>query len=219
MVVLERPGDRDGGAIGGKEVADPRVGVDLVPERRESQGLSLSLSLLENVTIPRVRVHGSPGWLRSAWQRSEADWVIEELGVRPPAHAVTVGTLSGGNQQKVLLGKWLRGEPSLLVLHEPTRAVDVAARRDLLSVIFRAAAAGSGVLVAGMDANELQSMCDRVLIMYAGRIVETCRAGELKQARHPYTRGLLEALPRVDEDRPQLPTLRRDPAWLEGPPA
>ena len=142
----------------------------VVPERRESQGLSLSLSLLENVTIPRVRVHGSPGWLRSAWQRSEADWVIRELGVRPPAHAVTVGTLSGGNQQKVLLGKWLRGEPSLLVLHEPTRAVDVAARRDLLSVIFRAAAAGSGVLVAGMDANELQSMCDRVLIMREGRI-------------------------------------------------
>ena len=156
--------------VGGRRIdlatACPRdlvdAGVALVPERRDAQGLSLSMSLLENVTLPRVRVHGSPGRLGFGWQREEADWVIRELGVRPPAPGMTVGNLSGGNQQKVMLGKWLRGDPRLLVLHEPTRAVDVAARRDLMAVNFRVATSGSGVLVAGMDANELQSMCDRV---------------------------------------------------------
>ena len=169
--------------VGGRRIdlatACPRdlvdAGVALVPERRDAQGLSLSMSLLENVTLPRVRVHGSPGRLGFGWQREEADWVIRELGVRPPAPGMTVGNLSGGNQQKVMLGKWLRGDPRLLVLHEPTRAVDVAARRDLMSVIFRVATSGSGVLVAGMDANELQSMCDRVLIMRDGRIEEELR--------------------------------------------
>jgi ABC-type sugar transport system ATPase subunit len=130
------------------------------------------MTLLENVTLPRVRLRGSRGRMGSDWQREDADWVIRELGVRPPTPGVAVGKLSGGNQQKVLLGKWLRGEPRFLVMHEPTRAVDVGAREDLLDVIFRAAAAGSGVLVAGMDAAELQCMCDRVLIMREGRIAE-----------------------------------------------
>jgi ABC-type sugar transport system ATPase subunit len=115
----------------------------------------------------------------SDWQREEADWVIRELGVRPPAHEVPVGSLSGGNQQKVMLGKWLRGEPRLLVLHEPTRAVDVAARRDLLEVIFGVARSGSGVLVAGLDAHELQSMCDRVLVMRNGSVDEELRGDEI----------------------------------------
>jgi ribose transport system ATP-binding protein len=162
--------------------ADPRVmvdaGVALVPERRDAQGLSLAMSVLENVTLPRVRLHGSPTRMGTGWQREEADWVIRELGVRPPEHGVPVGKLSGGNQQKVMLGKWLRGNPRLLVMHEPTRAVDVGARRDLLQVVFRAAQAGSGVLVAGMDAHELQGMCDRVLIMRDGRIADELR-GEL----------------------------------------
>jgi ribose transport system ATP-binding protein len=155
------------------------AGVALVPERRDAQGLSLTMSVLENVTLPRVRLHGSPTRMGSDWQREEADWVIRELGVRPPAHEVPVGSLSGGNQQKVMLGKWLRGEPRLLVLHEPTRAVDVAARRDLLEVIFGVARSGSGVLVAGMDAHELQSMCDRVLVMRNGSVDEELRGDEI----------------------------------------
>jgi ribose transport system ATP-binding protein len=159
------------------------AGVALVPERRDADGLSLSMSLLENVTLPRVRARASAGRMGSGWQRDEADWVIRELGVRPPAPSAPVGRLSGGNQQKVMLGKWLRGNPRLLVLHEPTRAVDVVARRDLLEVLFRAARSGSGVLVAGMDAGELQSMCDRVLIMRDGRIGEELRGAEVTVER------------------------------------
>ena len=155
------------------------AGVALVPERRDAHGLSLTMSVLENVTLPRVRLHGSAGRMGSDWQREDADWVIRELGVRPAEHGVPVGKLSGGNQQKVMLGKWLRGKPRLLVLHEPTRAVDVAARRDLLEVLFGAARAGAGVLVAGMDAHELQSMCDRVLVMRNGSVGEELTGAEV----------------------------------------
>jgi ribose transport system ATP-binding protein len=177
--------------LGGRAIelatARPRdlvdAGVALVPERRDAHGLSMSMSLVENVTLPRVRLHGSPVRLGSAWQRDEADWVIRELGVRPPAPSAPVGRLSGGNQQKVLLGKWLRGSPRLLVLHEPTRAVDVAARRDLLQVLFQAAGAGAGVLVASMDAHELECMCDRVLIMRDGAVAEEL-AGDRLTAEH-----------------------------------
>jgi ABC-type sugar transport system ATPase subunit len=130
------------------------------------------MTVLENVTLPRVRLRGARGRIGTDWQREDADWVVRELGVRPPNPLMPVGHLSGGNQQKVLLGKWLRGDPKLLVMHEPTRAVDVAARRDLLNVIFRAAGSGCGVLVAGMDASELEVMCDRVLIMRDGAIAE-----------------------------------------------
>jgi ribose transport system ATP-binding protein len=156
--------------------ASPRdfldAGVALVPERRDSQGLAMAMTLLENVTLPRVRLRGARGRIGTDWQREDADWVVRELGVRPPNPMMPVGHLSGGNQQKVLLGKWLRGDPKLLVMHEPTRAVDVAARRDLLNVIFRTASSGCGVLVAGMDASELEVMCDRVLIMRDGTVAE-----------------------------------------------
>jgi ribose transport system ATP-binding protein len=80
-----------------------------------------------------------------------------------------VGQLSGGNQQKVLLGKWLSGEAKLLVLHEPTQGVDVGARRDIEAAIERAAERGSAVLLAGMDAGELASLCDRVIVIREGR--------------------------------------------------
>ncbi|HKP89396.1 MAG TPA: sugar ABC transporter ATP-binding protein [Thermoleophilaceae bacterium] len=155
------------------------AGVALVPERRDAQGLSLTMSVLENVTLPRIRLHGSPGRMGRGWQREEADWVIRELGVRPAVQDAPVARLSGGNQQKVMLGKWLRGEPRLLVLHEPTRAVDVAARRDLLEALFGVARSGAGVLVAGMDAHELHSMCDRVLVMRNGSVGEELRGDEL----------------------------------------
>ncbi len=155
------------------------AGVALVPERRGEEGLALELSVLENVTIPRVRTRGARAHLGRRWQHDEADWVIRELGVRPAEPSLPVGALSGGNQQKVLLGKWLVGEPRLLLLHEPTQGVDVGAHRDILGLTFRAAQAGCAVLVAGLDASELAAMCDRVLIMRGGRVEAELRRPEL----------------------------------------
>jgi ribose transport system ATP-binding protein len=151
-----------------------QAGVALVPARRETEGLAFTETVLDNVTLPRVRgVH-----LARAWQEEEAGWVLRELGVRPADPRRVVGQLSGGNQQKVLLGKWLCSHPKLLLLHEPAQGVDVGARRDLERAIGRAAEAGAAVLLASLDASELASMCDRVLVMREGRLIAEL-AGEL----------------------------------------
>lgn len=146
------------------------AGVALVPERREREGLAFSESVLDNVTLPRLRARGGIGPLKRSWQRDEADRVVRELDIRPANVHMPVKALSGGNQQKVLLGKWLYGRPKLLLLHEPTQGVDVGAREELERAIRGAAASGSGVILAGMDASELAGLCDRVLVMREGRI-------------------------------------------------
>jgi ribose transport system ATP-binding protein len=151
-----------------------QAGVALVPERRDTEGLAFTETVRDNVTLPRVR----GAHLGRAWQEEEAGWVLRELGVRPADTRMAVGHLSGGNQQKVLLGKWLCSHPKLLLLHEPTQGVDVGARRDLERAIGRAAEAGAAVLLASLDASELASMCDRVLVMREGRLSDEL-AGEL----------------------------------------
>jgi ribose transport system ATP-binding protein len=160
--------------LGGREFDLPRAsvrdllaaGVALVPERRGVEGLALTETVLENVTLPRVRgVH-----LGRGWQERETEWVLRELGVRPADPRMVAGRLSGGNQQKVLLGKWLCGRPRLLLLHEPTQGVDVGARRDLERAVGRVAEQGAAVLLAGMDAGELASLCDRVVVLKEGRV-------------------------------------------------
>lgn len=156
------------------------AGVALVPERRERDGLAFSESVQDNVNLPRMRARGGIGPGSRSWQHDEAARVVRELGIRPADVRIAVGALSGGNQQKVLLGKWLCGEPKLLILHEPAQGVDVGARQDLESAIRRAAAKGAGVILAGMDASELATMCDRVLIMREG-----CIASELRGALSP----------------------------------
>lgn len=144
------------------------AGVALVPERRDTEGLALTETVRNNVTLPRVRARGPLAHLGRSWQDEEARWVLGELGVRPADPGIPVGHLSGGNQQKVLLGKWLCGDPKLLLLHEPSQGVDVGARRDLERAIGRAAKKNTGVILASMDATELASLCDRVLVTRAG---------------------------------------------------
>jgi ribose transport system ATP-binding protein len=101
----------------------------------------------------------------------EAERVIDALGVVPRDPRQLVGRLSGGNQQKVLLGKWLAGGPRLLLLHEPTQAVDVQARQDLLRAIHGVAERGTTVLLASTEPEDLVTVCDRVLIFRNGAIV------------------------------------------------
>jgi len=146
------------------------AGVALVPERRDRDGLAFSESVVDNLTLPRVRARSRGPLLSRSWQQEEASRVVRELGLRPPDPRMLVGQLSGGNQQKVLLGKWLCGHPKLLLLHEPTQGVDVGARSDLEQAIGRAAEAGTGVVLASLDSSELAALCDRVIVTREGRI-------------------------------------------------
>ncbi len=124
--------------------------------------------------------------------------------------------LSGGMGQRVMIAMMLVTEPDLLIADEPTSALDVTVQLQLLAVLDDLVTGrGMGLLFISHDLNLVASFCDRVIIMYGGRIMEICAAGELHNAAHPYTRGLLDCLPAIDRRQRQLPVLKRDPAWLE----
>jgi ribose transport system ATP-binding protein len=146
------------------------AGVALVPENRDVDGLAAQMTIAENITLPHLRAHGTRMRLDRKWENREVQSLLDQLGVRPPAPAMAVGSLSGGNRQKVLLAKWLARQPDLLVLHDPTQAVDVGARHDLIAAIRKAAGQGCGVLVASGDEEELAALCDRVLIIKNGTV-------------------------------------------------
>lgn len=139
-------------------------GVALVPERRDRDGLAYELSIQDNIALPSVRKRGRPWHVSRNWQRSQARDAISRLGIRAGSVATLVKELSGGNQQKVLIAKWLSVGPRLFVLHEPTQAVDVGARRDLLQVIRDNAAEGLGVLLVSVEPADLVEVCDRILV-------------------------------------------------------
>jgi peptide/nickel transport system ATP-binding protein len=110
----------------------------------------------------------------------------------------------------------LAGEPDLLIADEPTSALDVTVQLQVLAILDDLVSKrGMGLIFISHDLELVATFCDRVAIMYAGRIVEVCRAKELHAARHPYTQGLLGCLPRLDRPAERLPVLSRDPAWLE----
>jgi peptide/nickel transport system ATP-binding protein len=122
--------------------------------------------------------------------------------------------LSGGMGQRVMIAMMMIPEPDIIIADEPTSALDVTVSLQVLAILDDMVdRLGSGLIFISHDLNLVASFCDRVLIMYAGRVVETCRADELDKAKHPYTRGLLNCLPRLDGGSGTLPTLKRDPAW------
>ena len=124
--------------------------------------------------------------------------------------------VSGGMGQRIMIAMMLIPDPNLIIADEPTSALDVTVRMQVLRILDDLVSEkGLGLMFISHDLNLVATFCDRVLIMYAGRIVESCRASELHQAEHPYTRGLLDSLPKINERREVLPILKRDPAWLE----
>ncbi|GAA2576576.1 sugar ABC transporter ATP-binding protein [Winogradskya consettensis] len=157
------------------------AGIALVPGDRERAGLAMDQSVAENAALPRTGGRGSR--LAPIRRRAElaglAPWLDRlELSPRDP-HAV-VSRLSGGNQQKVVLAKWLARAPKVLALHEPTQAVDIGARETIVAAVKDAAAAGCAVLVASGDENELSMLCDRILVFRDGRV-----SGELTGSPGP----------------------------------
>ncbi len=143
--------------------------------------------------------------------------MLESVQIRDPKRVFELypHEVSGGMGQRVMIAMMLMPEPSLLIADEPTSALDVTVRMRVLAILDELAAQRHlGLIFISHDLNLVASFCDRVLIMYAGRIVEQCAASELARAQHPYTRGLLASLPRVGDTRARLPVLARDPAWL-----
>lgn len=152
------------------------AGVAYIPQERARQGLATAETIEDNVTLPHIRSRGHALWTGLKWRRQETDQVLERFDVRPRVRTLPVAALSGGNAQKVLFGKWLLGSPMVLVLDEPTQAVDVEARSSLLTATRRAAQDGAAVIYISSEVDDLAAVCDRVLLLRDGRIGSEFRA-------------------------------------------
>lgn len=146
--------------------------------------------------------------------------LLGQVGIVDPATRLSSypHQLSGGQRQRVMIAMALANEPDLLIADEPTSALDVTVQNQVLAILDDLVSQrGMGLIFISHDINLVASFCDRVLVMYAGRVVETCRAAELHAAKHPYTQGLIRSLPRIDRPAAELPVLARDPAWAVAP--
>jgi ABC-type sugar transport system, ATPase component len=159
-----------------------RAGIGFVPEDRKTEGLVLGMSVAENLTLGRWRSVARGGVLLPERERARSAFWMERLGVRAPGGpGQAVGTLSGGNQQKVVLGRWLEAGPGVLLLAEPTRGVDVGARADIYAVLEELRAKGMALLVASSDLEEIEMLADRTLVFARGRIVAEIPRAEATQ--------------------------------------
>lgn len=146
--------------------------------------------------------------------------MLEAVRIRDPLRVYNAypHEVSGGMGQRVMIAMMLIAEPDLLIADEPTSALDVTVQMQVLAIVDDLVSErGMGLMFISHDLNLVASFCDRVVIMYAGQIVETCKASDLHAATHPYTRGLLASLPRVDHPVDRLSTLVRDETWKTEP--
>ena len=148
-----------------------RGGIALVPEDRKTEGLLLPMSVRDNLSLAVLRRLSRAGLMRRALERRLAGTEVDRLHVRTAGLAIPVGALSGGNQQKVLLGRWLLTEPQVLLLYDVTRGVDVATKHEIYELMMRLASEGRAILFYSSDAEELAHLCHRVLVMREGRVV------------------------------------------------
>ena len=155
-----------------------------------------------------------------ATARTKALEMLDAVRIRDPerVYAAYPHEMSGGMGQRIMIALMLAPDPDLLIADEPTSALDVTVRMQVLAILDRLVSErGMGLFFISHDLNLVASFCDRVIIMYAGQIVESCKASELRNARHPYTQGLLASLPRVDRLVDPLPVLQRQASWITDP--
>jgi ABC-type sugar transport system ATPase subunit len=157
-------------------------GLAYLPEDRHGQGLILSWPIFSNVSLPILRQIKKRGFIINPGQEKDiAHRYIDQLSIRPPEVDKLVQLLSGGNQQKVLLAKWLAAKPAVLILDEPTRGIDVGAKAEVHRVISDMANQGIGIILISSELPELLGMCDRILVFCEGRIIGAFSRDEATQ--------------------------------------
>jgi ribose transport system ATP-binding protein len=169
--------------------------VAYVPPDRKRQGLLNGGTVQENVTLPSLYSFGRVLGLNRQRERAFAVDAIERYGVEPPLPEMKVDRLSGGNQQKTIVARWMLREPAVLIMDEPTEGVDVPARNAIYQAIREAAAAGSAVLVLTSSAEEVVELCDRAIVLDEGRVIAQLGGGKLDVARlsHATSEGAIHS--------------------------
>ncbi len=161
------------------------------------------------------RIHSKAGKQEA---RDHALDMLETVRIREPekVYHLYPHEVSGGMGQRIMIAMMLIPEPDLLIADEPTSALDVTVQLQVLTLLDdMVRQRGMGLIFISHDLNLIASFCDRVLVMYGGRIMEALDAKNMHNAQHPYTQGLLGCLPQIDGSHEQLPVLKRDPAWLD----
>ncbi|TPW74823.1 sugar ABC transporter ATP-binding protein [Schumannella soli] len=165
--------------IGGSEVRWPKTpraaldaGVALIPEDRKNQGLVLGMTAAENIAIARYSKVATAGVMSTAQLKARTAELVTEFGFDPARLGAKAGTLSGGNQQKLLLARWRFLAPKILLADEPTRGVDVGAKEEILKALRRFAADGIGVIIASSELEEVSAVADRIIVLRDGRAVD-----------------------------------------------
>jgi ribose transport system ATP-binding protein len=157
-----------------KHIASPRdaieAGLALAPEDRKIDGLVLSMGVAENVSLSSLDKSTTAGLLQPAREREIVARYVERLRVKTPSLAECVRNLSGGNQQKVVLAKWLATGPKVLMLDEPTRGIDINAKKEIYAIIDELARSGLGVVMVSSELPEILAIADRILVLTEGRL-------------------------------------------------
>jgi ABC-type sugar transport system ATPase subunit len=185
--------------IGGKSVRinSPveavEAGIALVPEDRGLQGLVLMLPVQENIVLPTLQEHARAGWVNRNGLRTTAQEYVDRLAIRTPHLQQKAMYLSGGNQQKAVLAKWLASNPKVLIMDEPTRGIDVGAKAEVHALMSQLAQAGIGIIMISSELPEILGMSDRILIMSEGRVAAILdREGATQERIMAYASGEFE---------------------------
>ncbi|OUS07423.1 peptide ABC transporter ATP-binding protein [Rhodobacterales bacterium 52_120_T64] len=208
-------------------------GVDLMgrteKEMRDVRGKEISLIMQDPKfslnPVMRVGHQISEAYrLHAKVSKSEAKRksieMLEAVAIRDPERVYNMypHEVSGGMGQRIMIAMMLIPNPKIMIADEPTSALDVSVQMQVLEIMDKLVKErGMGLIFISHDLNLVSTFCDRVLIMYAGRVVETLSADKLHEAQHPYTQGLLNSLPRLDAPKDRLQVLQRDPAWANEP--
>lgn len=171
--------------------------------------MTVGKQIVEAIRIGDRRISGGEA-------KKKALGILEAVHIREPERVFSLypHELSGGMGQRVMIGMMVVREPDLLIADEPTSALDVTVRTQVLSILDELVTRrGMGLIFISHDLNLVSKFCDRVIVMYGGRIVESIEASRLHEATHPYTRGLLSCLPQIDGPLEPLPVLNRDASW------
>ncbi|MBM2710913.1 ABC transporter ATP-binding protein [Mesorhizobium caraganae] len=191
-------------ALRGKRIAmilqDPKYSLDPV--------MSIGRQIVET-----LRTHEK---VSKGEARERALAMLEAVQIRDPARVFDLHPheVSGGMGQRAMIAMMLIAGPELMIADEPTSALDVTVQLDVLGILDRLVSErGMGLIFISHDLRLVASFCDRVIVMYAGKVVEQLKASELREAQHPYTRGLLNCMPKIGYERHPLPVLDRKPEW------
>jgi ribose transport system ATP-binding protein len=158
-------------AIAGPNVAKrKRIGMALIPEDRKTEGLMLPMSVRDNLSFAALDRLSHWGVVDGAAEQHAVERIVRLLAIRTDGTAVPAGSLSGGNQQKLVIGKWLMMAPRILLLNDPTRGIDVGTKQEMYQLLRELAENGAAILFYSTDYDELIGCCDRVLVMYDGAI-------------------------------------------------